>query len=227
VTDSFETLLRFSDGGGLTVETLLLRLLAALVLGQLVAWVYIRSHRGISYAASVAQSLVVMPLIVTLVMAVIGNSLARAFGLFGALALIRFRTPVKDARDTVFLFVAVAIGIATGTGNIVAALIGTLVIGFLLWRLQAAGFGTRLGHDGLLRYQVPAAAADTVQDVLARHCDTVRLLHVRDAGADALEVSLEIGLGDRDFAPRVLAAVREVAGVTDVSLLMQDTETAP
>jgi hypothetical protein len=226
--DFLTAILGRTDGTAvLTLDAYLLRLLAALVLSQVVAWIYISTHRGISYTASVAQALVVMALIVTLVMAVIGNNIAQAFGLFGALALIRFRTPVKDARDTVFLFLAVALGIACGTGNITAGIAGTVVIGLVLWHLAATGFGAKLGHDGLLRLRAPAGAETLLNAALGRHCERVKLLHMRDAGADALEFAYEIGLEEPESSSRLLADVRSIVGVAGVSLLIQDSEAMP
>ncbi len=226
--DTMTRILGASDGvASLTLDAYLLRLLAALVLGQVVAWIYIGTHRGVSYTASVAQAIVVMALIVTLVMTVIGNSIARAFGLFGALALIRFRTPVKDARDTVFLFFAVALGIACGTGNLLAGVAGTVVIGLVLWHLASTGFGTKPSHDGLLRLRVPSAAEAVVGAVLGRHCGSVKLLHMREAGDDVLEYAYEVGLDDAGQGPHLVAEIRAIAGVAGVSLLMQDTEAMP
>jgi uncharacterized membrane protein YhiD involved in acid resistance len=223
-----DQLLAFSDSGGmLTLEALLMRLLAALVLSQAVAWVYIGAHRGISYSTSVAQAILVMALIVTPVMAVVGNSIARAFGLFGALALIRFRTPVKDARDTVFLFLSVALGIACGTGNILAGLVGTIVISTVLFRLCADRFGTQIGHDGLLRFSLPAESEEDLQATLSKYCERANLLHVREAAGGALEYAYEITLDDPGRGRELLADVQALRGATSVSLLMQDSEAKP
>ena len=118
MSDLLDQALSFRGGATpLAVETVVLGLLAAFVLSQVVAWVYLWTRRGVSHSTSFTQSIVILSVIVALVMLVIGSNLARAFGLFGALALIRFRTPVKDSRDTVFLFLSVAVGIATGTGT--------------------------------------------------------------------------------------------------------------
>ena len=74
------------------LRSLLLSLTLAFVLGQMVAWVYQRTHSGLSYARSFTQSLVLLMMIVSLVMHVIGDSIVTAFGLIGALAIIRFRS---------------------------------------------------------------------------------------------------------------------------------------
>ncbi|MEZ4651547.1 MAG: DUF4956 domain-containing protein [Candidatus Eisenbacteria bacterium] len=197
------------------------------MLGQAIAWVYIKAHRGVSYVASVAQAIRSWRSSSPLVMAVIGNNLARAFGLFGALALIRFRTPVKDARDTIFLFLSVALGISCGTGNILAGIVGSVVIGTVLMQLDADQFGTEIGHDGLLRLSLPRGFEGPLQSMLDRHCDAARLLHVREAANDSMEYAYEITLADTKDAHGLLADVHDLQGATSVSLLLQDTEARP
>lgn len=227
----FDTILDFGDvAGQLTVESILLCLLATFVLSQVIAWVYLWTHRGISYTSSVVQSLVVLSLIVAIVMSVIGSNIARAFGLFGALALIRFRTPVKDTRDTVFLFLAVALGIATGTGNMVTGVVGTLFVCLVLIYLSAYRFGSKLSHDGLLRLLVPLGGdhENDINEVLDRYCDSAKLLHLREASPEeAMEYSIEIKMVDASRSSQLMAEIRMIEGVRDVSLLMRDAEATP
>lgn len=217
-------------GSVLSIESLLLCLLATFLLSQATAWVYLRTHRGVSYSGTMARSLVILSLIVALVMVVIGNNIARAFGLFGALALIRFRTPVKDANDTVFLFLSVAIGIATGTGNILAGTVGTLVICLVIIYLSTIQFGNPLSHDGLLRFQIPVGQGrdEDIGQVLNRYCDSFNLLHIRqNEGASTLEMSYQIKLVDSRFSSQLVAEIEALSEVSQLSLLMQDVEAAP
>ena len=102
-------------GGDRSIEAMLLSFLLAFVLGQVVAWGYSRTHSGLSYSRSFTQSLVIMSVVVSFVMFVIGNSIVTAFGLLGALALIRFRNVLKDTRDTVFVFISLVVGMSVGT----------------------------------------------------------------------------------------------------------------
>ena len=227
----FDKMLNFSEGAGtLSVESILLCLLATFVLSQAVACVYVWTHRGISYSASLSQSLVVLSLIVALVMLVIGNNIARAFGLFGALALIRFRTPVKDAKDTVFLCLSVAIGIATGTGNFVAGLIGAVVICVVFFYLAIFRFGSRLTHDGLFRFRIPLGteSEDRLHAVLHRYCDSFKLVHIREANAGGMmEYSYQVNLIDPGYGSWLLSEIERIEGVGSLSLLMQDSELTP
>ena len=98
-----------------SVQSTILTLLLAFVLGQAIAWIYAWSHSGLSYSRTYTQSLVLMTIVVSLVMMVIGNSIVTAFGLLGALALIRFRNVLKDTRDTVFVFMSLVVGMSVGT----------------------------------------------------------------------------------------------------------------
>jgi hypothetical protein len=230
LNDFLADLLTFQEGLGVGLENVLLCLLTAYFLGQIVGWLYVWTHRGLSYSASVAQSLVLLSLIVALVMIVIGNSLARAFGLFGALALIRFRTPIKDVRDTVFLFFAVAVGIATGTQNLVAAAVGTVVIGFVLAFLFLARFGAKFDQDGLIRFRCPASGEKEarIRGVLGRFCDHYALLHMREVGpGPVMEFAYQVKLFDSGYCARLVDEVGRIDEVSDLSLLMQEEEVQP
>ena len=218
------------SAGPLSIESVILCLLATFLMGQVVAWVYVRTHRGISYTGSLVRSLVILALIVALVMTVVGNNIARAFGLFGALALIRFRTPVKDANDTVYLFLAVAIGIATGTGNIVAGAVGTLLICLALLYLSWARFGTKLNHDALIRFHVPVGGRreSSVVTILDRYCEAFNLLHMREAETGAtLEFSYQVKMIDTRDSAQLVSEIEELPDVRNLSLLMQDSEATP
>lgn len=73
------------------------------------------------------QSLVLMPSVAAMIMQSIGNSIALGFGIFGALAIIRFRTNIADLKDIAFIFCAMAIGIACGVNSFIVAIAGTVL----------------------------------------------------------------------------------------------------
>src|SRR5204863_1426946 len=85
-------------------------------------------------------TLVLLSVVLALVTVVIGESLAKAFGLVGALAIVRFRTVVEDTRDTAFVIFAVVVGMAAGAGLVVGALLGLplVLLAGLLFRGAAA-----------------------------------------------------------------------------------------
>lgn len=196
-------------------------MLMAFVLAQLVAWVYSWTHRGVSYSRAQMQSIILMALIVAAVMLAIGSNIARAFGLFGALALIRFRTPIKDVRDTVFLFMAVAIGIMLGTRNLSLALIATGAFSVLALYLSWFQVGQRLDSDAMLRVALPADAPpeSLLQRILKHYCQNFALVHLRpDLDETHIEFAYQIRLFDSGQASGLLKDVRAIPGVTGIHL---------
>ncbi len=202
---------------------ILLLLLLALALSQCIAWIYVATHSGVSFSRSQAQSLVLLSVIVALVMLAIGNHLARAFGLFGALALVRFRTPVKDMRDTAFLFMAVGIGISVGSQNIKVAVVGTLVLSVLVPYLSWTRFGSRTSHDGLLRFSLLSMpeVEMAARAVMGRHCRRVTLTQATDAGATR-DFAYRVRLGDTGRSEAFVTELRAVEGLSGVSLFVHD-----
>ena len=106
---NFNQLWEILDGaqatrGNFAPVNILLSVLLAFVLGQVIAWVYFFTHTGLSYSRNFVQSLVLVTVVVALVMTIIGNNVTRAFGLMGAMSIIRFRNVIKDTRDMLFIF---------------------------------------------------------------------------------------------------------------------------
>ena len=100
----------------------------AFLLGMFISFIYKSTHKGLSYSQSFMLTLVYVTIIVSIVMMLIGNNLARAFALVGALSIIRFRTVVKDTKDTAYVFLSLAAGMACGTGSYFIALASSLII---------------------------------------------------------------------------------------------------
>ena len=125
---------------------ILLNFLIAIIYGFFVSMIY-RHSRGLHANRSFIQTLYMLTLVITLIMMVIlsvrgAASVAVAFGLMGALSIIRFRTVVKDNRDTAFVFLAVGVGMASGTGQWWVGFIGLAVVGLTLLLLDNAPWGS-------------------------------------------------------------------------------------
>lgn len=126
-----------SNTGALTLQDILLNFLIASVLSGVIYLSYRLSHSGASYSARFNVTLVMLTLVTTLVMNVIGNNIALSLGMVGALSIVRFRTAIKDTRDTAYIFWCIAIGICCGVSEYMMAGIGTCII-FLLLMLFGA-----------------------------------------------------------------------------------------
>lgn len=121
-----------SNGGALTLEDILLNFLIASILAVVIFLSYRLSHSGASYSGRFNVTLVMLTLVTTLVMNVIGNNIALSLGMVGALSIVRFRTAIKDTRDTAYIFWCIAIGICCGVSEYMIAGIGTTVIFILM-----------------------------------------------------------------------------------------------
>ena len=206
---------------------LLLTLLVAFACGQIVAWTYSRTHRGLSYSREFVQSLMLVSMIVALVMLVVGDSLARAFGLVGALAIIRFRTAVRDTRDIAFVFLALVAGIAAGSNHFLTALLGTPAIcGVAAW-LTMIGFGGRHEIDAFLSFRLKDGleAGPPLQSTLRRYCRSFSLVSINAAaGGEGQEHSFQLQLHDAGLCAPLLGALDLLEGVSRVDLLVQDAD---
>ena len=206
-------------GGNVGLGDFLLRLLVAFLGGQAIGWMYGRSHNTLSYSQNFVQSLVMLSMVVAVIMGVVGDSLARAFGLAAALAIVRFRTPVKDARDTTFLFLSVATGMAAGAGQLAIGATSALVIGMVAIYLKWTAFGSRSDFASVVRFRFhgDSDTRPTVDAVLREHCGAFQLSAARKSAADGPEelvydVSLR-DYGQGDAFVRDLAATGHVTGV--------------
>lgn len=207
---------------GLAPLTVAGDLLLSFVLGTFVAWLYSFTHRGLSYSRNMVHSIVLLSMIITMVMLVVGDSIARAFGLVGALAIIRFRTVVRDARDTTFIFLALAVGIAVGAQQELVALVGTLMIGLVAAVMQFSGFAVRHSDTGMLRVRSENAQA-TIEEVLANWCRTHELVALRQgASGEPSEFSFEIRLFHPAEREDLLRAVRAIEGTTQVTVAIEE-----
>ena len=114
------------DFSNIAVPTLLdfvLGYIVAMVCSIIIAYCYRQTHSGYSFSSSFMVSLILVSVIISLIMIIIGSNIARAFALVGAMSIVRFRNPVKETRDLVFIFAAIAVGMAAGTGFYMPAIL--------------------------------------------------------------------------------------------------------
>lgn len=203
---------------------ILLGFLLAFVQSQVVAWIYIYTHSGLSYSRAFVQSIILITLIVCMAMIVIGNNIAVAVGLIGALAVIRFRNILKDTRDTSFIFLALILGMACGTGNFFYSIVGTATVCGTLLYLHWTAFGSKHMSDGFVRFEVDSPEMDALTGVLRRHCRKIRLVSQRIGDGGHGEMSYRLILRDPSRANAMVGELRGVNGVANVSFILQEEQ---
>jgi uncharacterized membrane protein YhiD involved in acid resistance len=135
-------------------QTILINISLAFVLGLMISYIYKETHKGLSYSQSFMLTIVFVTLIVSMVIMVIGNNLARAFALVGALSIIRFRTVIKDTKDTAYIFLGLAGGMAAGTSSYFLALIGTTFILLVATVLHLTNYGSLYKSEFILIFRI-------------------------------------------------------------------------
>jgi hypothetical protein len=210
------------------VPVIVLRLVVAMVFGAVVALVYRKTRRV--PASSFTSTLVLLAILIAMVTQVIGDNVARAFSLVGALSIVRFRTVVRDTQDTAYVIGAVAVGMAVGAGHLWVAVAGICVVAVAAYAMredaQAAPDDVpftltvrlTLGHD----------AGVVIGPLLETFATTRRVVGVTTArqGA-ALEVSYQLVLKDPERAQALVAALNVTDGVQAVDLRRTDIPVEP
>lgn len=120
----------------MTFATVTVRLTLAALLSAMLAFRPRRLSHAVKRNPFVAQTQILMAVVASALMMVVGDSAARAFGIFAAASLVRFRTNIKDPKEITVLLVSLAIGLATGVGRWELGLILTFFVLLLLWGLE-------------------------------------------------------------------------------------------
>jgi uncharacterized membrane protein YhiD involved in acid resistance len=197
-------------------------MLVSIALSFVIAYAYKATHRGFSYSQSFSIAIILMTVIVTMIIFLIEDSIARAIGIFGAFSIIRFRTAVKDVRDVVFIFFALAIGLAVGLGSISTAAMGVFVLTALLLILHKTNFGGMRKLEYVLHFKMDSKnhSNDVFAGVMDKFLKKRRLLNVsaKERGKYLL-FTFNISLRDQDELNDFIAGMNVLEGVSDVSVI--------
>jgi uncharacterized membrane protein YhiD involved in acid resistance len=219
-----------TQGQRFLLTDILVNMAIAFVLGVAVAIVYRRTHRALNYSVSFVGTLVFLPMVTAIVMMVIGNNLARAFGLVGAMSIIRFRTVVKDTRDTVFIFLTLAAGMAAGTGYHMIALVGTGFVVVAILLLYIGNFGSQHTQDLLLRFSIvpDERGAMLHEEVFRQYLKKNSLLNIQTRHEGRiLELSYFVRLQAPERSKEFVRALGSVEGIESVSLISMEESAEP
>jgi uncharacterized membrane protein YhiD involved in acid resistance len=212
---------RWLDG-----EQILLALLMPFLLASVIATVYRWTFQSVSYSRSFIHTMVLSSMIVSMVIMAVGDSFARGLGILGSLAIVRFRTPVRDPRDMVFLYACMGIGITCGAAAYGVAIISTLTISAAVLLLHWSPFASRRAHEAILRYVVPAgfASDEKVKEILKATCATFSLVALREVGqGEMVECCYQIRLLDPSYQAEIIEGLSKIPDLEEPNLLLQRT----
>lgn len=200
-----------------------LRLMFALLLGSLVAWIYRRTRDLSGASPSFPGTLVLLAVLIAMVTQVIGDNVARAFSLVGALSIVRFRTVVRDTQDTAFVIFAVAVGMAAGAGAPWVGIIGMLVIGAAAYGMHRAATKAGSTSTGAMLLTVRTGLGVDLEAVLGklvgRQLATMRLQSIATGRQGAsYDITYEIVLAPGGSADDLVKTLYGAEGIHAVEL---------
>jgi hypothetical protein len=167
---------------------LTIALASSALLTLAIAKLYAVTHGGYSYSKSFLQAIVLVGVTVSLIMVIIGSDIARAFALVGAMSIVRFRTPLKDARDLVFIFAAIAVGMACGVQFHVFGAIFTVFLFALVLGFHYLDFGELANSGYVVKLRIDGAVRDRTGQTLGKLCKRFSIVSVsRNDPADQIE----------------------------------------
>ncbi len=191
-----------------------LALLLACLVGLFVVFVYRRTYSGVMYSASFGATLVALTLVTTLVILAVSSNVLLSLGMVGALSIVRFRTPVKEPLDIVFLFWCIAAGIVLAAGLIPLALLGSAFIGAVLLAFSAR---RNVDRPYLLVMRASTEEVARAAESLVRERARATSLKSKTVAPGCIELDFEVRLRGTDSSLVDELAARE--GVSDVALV--------
>ncbi len=207
----------------LVLEQVVASMLLSFVLSSVFAAIYRWTFRGFSYSRSFVHAMILGSMITAMLIMAIGNNLARGLGILGTLAIIRFRTQIRDPRDIIFLFGCLAIGISCGAQVFDIAIVGTITLGLASLYLHYAPFASRRSYEGMLRFTYPAGRGDPehLAETLSRHCSEYSLIAMRESvQGERVEYAYHVRLIDPSYRGDLVHKIQQLPDAADVNLVM-------
>ena len=202
------------------VFNILFSLFVAAAIGVIVSQVYKLTHRGVNYELTFMSSLVLLPTVVALVMLFIRSNLVLSLGLVGSLSIIRFRTPIKDTRDMVYLFWAIAIGLGAGTFNWAMVALASAFILVVIFIMYLIKYGRSQNHDYIL---VVSGTSEFDQAEIKRIINGFTKdakMRSQTLDDELWETVYELSLSETsEPIENLLKALKEIDAISNVSLL--------
>ncbi|MCK0470298.1 DUF4956 domain-containing protein [Halalkalibacter sp. APA_J-10(15)] len=185
----------------------LLAVLLSFILALIITQVYKRTYNGRQYSQSFVHTVIIMGVVVSVIMIVIGNNIAVAFGLVGAFSIIRFRSAMSDPKDIAFIFFAMAAGIACGLGFYLLAIAFTLTLSALIVLLFVFDYGKdEKGQHRTLKVTIPENLQyeGVFDDIFEQFTDENQLKRVQTTNLGTMieleyDIIVKTGLKDKDL----------------------------
>lgn len=216
-----------NSSGDLHFQDIVMRIGFSMLMGLVIYISYKYTHTETVYSEKFNVTLVTLTILTTMVMTVIGNNIALSLGMVGALSIIRFRTSIKDSRDTIYIFWTIIIGITAGVGDFMVATIGSTAVFLMLFL-----FGQVKSEDRILIIIKGSRLLEQdIRRAIFDYFPKAPMLKVKNSSHESIELIYEVNKRMLDKAEKIeadksLAEQRPNQTLLDILYALEDIEYA-
>lgn len=218
-----ETLYKYlaTSSENVTVFNILEVMVISLILSMVIFLTYKITFSGVMYNRKFNISLVMLTLVTTMVMFVIGSDIALSLGMVGALSIVRFRTAIKDPRDTAYIFWSIAVGLSVGTGNYLVASIGSVFLLGVLSIFSFSGIGKEDRYILIIR-----GNRDKEEEIMRCVFNSFKgsKLRAKNSIGNSMEIIYQIKIKNNEDK-NIISNLYSIDGVNAVNIVAQNGET--
>lgn len=202
------------------IQTVLLVLIIAFMVSLIIYLTYKNTYTGVMYNPRFNVSLIMITMVTTIVMVVIGSNISVSLGMVGALSIIRFRTAVKDPRDTAFIFWCVVSGLACGTQNYTIVIVGSIFVCLILFLFKK--LATRDNKYVLIvkgpKFEIPAVEKILKATIKDYNCKG------KYVSKESIELIYDIKF-KKDMNDKIIYELGKINGITTINVVSSSTDT--
>ncbi len=184
----------FADG--ITFYGLILSIFISICLGLFISYIHMKTT---SYTKNFVITLTILPVLVELVMIMVNGNLGTSVAVLGAFSLVRFRSLPGNSREITSIFFAMGIGLAMGMGEVVVAILMTLIIGGVLFILSKSHFGSLDNSEQILKITIPENLdyMEVFDDLFKKYTKKIDLYSVKTTNMGSMyELAYKVILND-------------------------------
>ncbi len=171
-----------------TLQDMMLGIIVTLIIGIMVCFTYMSTTPKTQISESFVLTLIIIPIVINIIIALIGNNVASAFSLAGAFSIVRFRSEPGDPKDIGYIFFSMAGGLACGIGLYTYAIIFTAILCMIMYILNRLHFGMVASNKKSLKILVPENYdfEKAFDDLFSAYTEEANLLKVKTVDLGSL-----------------------------------------
>ena len=208
----------------ISILDMVIAMVLAFLLGLFIFFIYKKSYSGVMYSASFGVTLIALSLITTLLIMTVVSNIVLSLGMVGALSIVRFRTAIKDSRDTVYIFWSIIVGICCGVGDYAVACIGSAVTFAVILLLGCIKSDNRM----LLIIRAHRSKQEPIKAQVYKLFRAKATLRVENTTEDTVELIYEITQKllrrAEQTTPDIPGSIYSLGSIDYVNLVMQNDE---